>query len=52
MNNPKAQQTFYDLEIARCNEKWIDIPELAKRYKKYHPYESGTLFLNTLYAFY
>jgi hypothetical protein len=46
-NNPKAIQTFYDLEIARCNEKWQDILELAKRYKKYHPYESGTaLFIN------
>ena len=43
-NNPKAQQTFYDLDIARCNEKWVDIPELARRYKKYHPYESGTKF--------
>ncbi|KAI9268540.1 hypothetical protein EDC94DRAFT_514031 [Helicostylum pulchrum] len=40
MNNPKALQTFLDLEIARCNERWTDIPELARRYKKYHPYES------------
>ncbi|KAK4520928.1 uncharacterized protein ATC70_006811 [Mucor velutinosus] len=40
MDNPKALQTFIDLEVARCNERWIDIPELAKRYKKYHPYES------------
>jgi hypothetical protein len=41
MENPKAVQTSIDLEIARCNERWIDIPELARRYKKYHPYESG-----------
>ncbi|KAL9556307.1 hypothetical protein MBANPS3_001926 [Mucor bainieri] len=40
MENPKALQTFIDLEVARCNERWIDIPELARRYKKYHPYES------------
>lgn len=43
MSNPKAIQTFLDLEIARCNERYNDIPELTKRYKKYHPYESGTL---------
>lgn len=41
MENPKALQTFIDLEVARCNERWLDIPELARRYKKYHPYESG-----------
>ncbi|GAN06464.1 hypothetical protein MAM1_0124c05948 [Mucor ambiguus] len=40
MDNPKALQTFIDLEVARCNERWTDIPELARRYKKYHPYES------------
>ncbi|KAI8987068.1 hypothetical protein BDB01DRAFT_593512 [Pilobolus umbonatus] len=38
--NPKALQTYFDLEAARCNERWTEIPELAKRYKKYHPYES------------
>lgn len=37
----KALQTFVDLENARCNERWSDIPELTKRYKKFHPYESG-----------
>ncbi|CEP19058.1 hypothetical protein [Parasitella parasitica] len=40
MENPKALQTLIDLEVARCNERWSDIPELAKRYKKYHPFES------------
>ncbi|KAG2196906.1 hypothetical protein INT47_005130 [Mucor saturninus] len=40
MSSPKAIQTFLDLEIARCNERYNDIPELTRRYKKYHPYES------------
>ncbi|KAI7899995.1 uncharacterized protein BX663DRAFT_488743 [Cokeromyces recurvatus] len=39
-NNPKARQAFIDLDNARCNETWSIIPELAKRYKKYHPNES------------
>lgn len=41
MENPKTLQTSVDLEQARCSERWVDIPELAKRYKKYHPYQSG-----------
>ncbi|KAI9481221.1 MAG: hypothetical protein EXX96DRAFT_635056, partial [Benjaminiella poitrasii] len=36
----KARQTWIDLDTARCNENWANIPELAKRYKKYHPSES------------
>ncbi|KAI8643110.1 hypothetical protein BD408DRAFT_415282 [Parasitella parasitica] len=40
MENPKGLQTFIDLDVARCSEQWSNIPELARRYKKYHPYES------------
>jgi hypothetical protein len=37
----KLKQSFIDLDQARCDEKWQDISELAKKYKKYHPQESG-----------
>ncbi|EIE86446.1 hypothetical protein RO3G_11157 [Rhizopus delemar RA 99-880] len=36
----KLKQSFIDLDQARCDEKWQDISELAKKYKKYHPQES------------
>lgn len=38
----KPLQAAADLDAARCRGDWTAIPELAKRYKKYHPDESGT----------
>ncbi|KAI9258783.1 hypothetical protein BDA99DRAFT_514132 [Phascolomyces articulosus] len=36
----KSLQAAADLDTARCQGNWAVIPELAKRYKKYHPDES------------
>ncbi|KAI7886762.1 TPR-like protein [Lichtheimia hyalospora FSU 10163] len=36
----KAVQAATDLDTARCRGNWAAIPDLAKRYKKYHPDES------------
>ena len=38
----KSLQASSDLDTARCQGNWAVIPELAKKYKKYHPDESGT----------
>ncbi|CAO3662969.1 unnamed protein product [Rhizopus stolonifer] len=40
MQGSKLKQVFVDLDRARCTEKWKDIPELAKKYKKHYPQES------------
>ena len=37
----KPLQAAADLDTARCKGQWQMIPELARRYKKYHPDESG-----------
>lgn len=42
----KAVQAAADLDSARCRGNWAAIPDLAKRYKKYHPDESGTFYLS------
>lgn len=39
---PKSLQAAADLDAARCRGQWTAVPELARRYKKYHPDESGT----------
>ncbi|KAG0189344.1 hypothetical protein DFQ28_003545 [Apophysomyces sp. BC1034] len=36
----KQRQSAADLDAARCQAQWLAIPDLAKRYKKYHPKES------------
>ncbi|KAI7878419.1 protein prenylyltransferase [Lichtheimia hyalospora FSU 10163] len=36
----KPLQAAADLDTARCKGQWQMIPELARRYKKYHPDES------------
>ncbi|KAF7732343.1 hypothetical protein EC973_005239 [Apophysomyces ossiformis] len=36
----KQQQSAAELDAARCQAQWAAIPDLAKRYKKYHPKES------------
>ncbi|KAG2224426.1 hypothetical protein INT45_002965 [Circinella minor] len=36
----KATQSAIDLDIARCRGEWSSIPQLAQRYKKYHPDET------------
>jgi hypothetical protein len=41
MENPKAKQSFEELDRARCNGDYLDFPALTKRYEKYHPNESG-----------
>ena len=37
----KSLQASSDLDTARCQGNWTVIPELAKKYKKYHSDESG-----------
>lgn len=39
----KAEQSFKELDKARAQGQWSSVPELVKRYKKYHPQESGTV---------
>ncbi|KAI8879467.1 TPR-like protein [Backusella circina FSU 941] len=44
MENPKAKQSFDELDRARCNGEYLDFPTLTKRYEKYHPNESVLVF--------
>lgn len=37
----KVAQSAADLDIARCRGEWSSIPQIAQRYKKYHPDETG-----------
>ncbi|KAI9313544.1 hypothetical protein BX666DRAFT_2030325 [Dichotomocladium elegans] len=39
----KAVQAAADLDAARCRGNWAAVPELAKRYKRYHPDESDVV---------
>lgn len=41
----KPLQAAADLDTARCKGQWQSISVLADRYKKYHPDESGTVFI-------
>ena len=37
----KPLQAAAELDHARCYGDWALVPELARKYKKYHPDESG-----------
>ena len=40
-----------DLDAARCRGDWVAVPDLARRYKKYHLDETGMHELACFYAF-
>ncbi|KAI9278254.1 hypothetical protein BDA99DRAFT_531025 [Phascolomyces articulosus] len=40
MDTNKVAQSAADLDTARCRGEWSSIPQLAQRYKKYHPDET------------
>ncbi|KAI9020131.1 hypothetical protein CLU79DRAFT_888280 [Phycomyces nitens] len=48
MDTSRARQAAAELDAARCKGDWQAIPELAKRYKKYHPNESEAEFIAVL----